>query len=66
MRTGFFIASRQARGQPRPRRGEKEGIQMRITQTTSMKQVDRMAFLFAVAQVALALGLFWAFKAHLV
>jgi len=39
---------------------------MRITPTQSMKRVDRMAFLFAMAQVALALGLFWAFKAHLV
>jgi hypothetical protein len=46
---------------------KKEGIQMRITQTTpSMKLAERMAFLFALAQVALALGLFWAFKAHLV
>jgi hypothetical protein len=40
---------------------------MRITQhTQSMKQADRMAFLFAMAQVALAVGLFWAFKAHIV
>jgi hypothetical protein len=40
---------------------------MRITQSTqSMKQAERMAFLFALAQAALALGLFWAFKAHVV
>ncbi len=45
---------------------EKEGIHMRITPTPSMKQAERMAFLFAMAQIALALGLFWAFKAHLV
>ena len=44
----------------------KEGIPMRITPVQSMKQAERMAFLFAMAQVALALGLFWAFKAHLV
>jgi hypothetical protein len=31
-----------------------------------MKQADRMAFLIALAQGALALGLFWAIKAHLV
>jgi hypothetical protein len=45
---------------------EKEGIHMRITQTHSMKQAERMAFLFALAQVALALGIYWAFRAHLV
>ena len=40
---------------------------MRITQPTrSMKQAEIMAFLFAFAQVALALGLFWAYKSHLV
>jgi hypothetical protein len=40
---------------------------MRITQPTqSMKQAERMALLFALAQVALALGIFWAFRAHLV
>jgi hypothetical protein len=40
---------------------------MVITQTKSMKQVERMAsFLFVMVQVALVLGLFWAFKAHLV
>jgi len=39
---------------------------MRITQSQSMKQADRMAFLIALAQGALALGLFWAIKAHLV
>jgi hypothetical protein len=44
----------------------KEGIPMRITPVQSMKQAERMAFLFALAQVALALGLFWAFKAHIV
>ena len=44
----------------------KEGIHMRITPTNSMKQAERMAFLFALSQVALALGLFWALKAHLV
>ncbi len=39
---------------------------MKITPTQSMKQAERLAFLFALSQVALALGLFWAFKAHLV
>jgi len=40
---------------------------MRISQPTrSMKQAENMAFLFALSQVALALGIFWAFKAHLV
>ncbi len=39
---------------------------MKITQTQAMKQAERMALLFALSQVALALGLFWAFKAHLV
>ena len=40
---------------------------MRITQTTaSMKQAERMAFLFAMAQIALALGIFLAFRTHLV
>ncbi len=58
-RSDFFIAPKAQKG--------KEGIHMRITQTTqSMKQAERMAFLFALSQVALALGLFWAFKAHLV
>jgi hypothetical protein len=46
---------------------EKEGIHMRITQPTqSMKQAERMAYVLAVAQVALVFGLFWALKAHLV
>jgi len=40
---------------------------MKFTQTLSMKRVERMtAFCFAVAQVVFALGLFWAFRAHLV
>lgn len=39
---------------------------MRITQTSSMKQADRMAFYFALSQFALAMGLFWAFKVHIV
>jgi hypothetical protein len=39
---------------------------MRITSTSSMKQAERMAFLFALAQAALALGIFWAFRAHIV
>ncbi len=39
---------------------------MRITQTHSMRQAERMAFFFAMAQVALVLGLYWALKAHLV
>jgi hypothetical protein len=39
---------------------------MKITSTPSMKQAERMAFLFALAQVALALGIFWAFRAHIV
>jgi hypothetical protein len=56
---GFFIVQNDFKK-------EKEGIHMRITPTQSMKQAERMAFLFAMAQVALALGLFWAFKAHLV
>jgi len=40
---------------------------MRITHTPLMQQTERMtAFLFAVAQVALVLGIFLAFRAHLV
>jgi hypothetical protein len=40
---------------------------MRITPSTpSMKLAERMVVLFAIAQVALALGIFWAFRAHLV
>jgi len=39
---------------------------MRITPTHSMKQAERMAFFFALAQVALAAGLFWALKGHIV
>ncbi len=39
---------------------------MRIAPTQSMKQAERMTFLFAMAQMLLALGLFWAFKAHIV
>ncbi len=31
-----------------------------------LKQAERMAFLFAMSQGILALGLFWALKAHLV
>jgi len=46
---------------------EKEGIHMRITPTQSMQRAERMAsFLFVMVQVALVLGLFWVFKAHLV
>ena len=46
----------------------KGGIQMRITQTTApiMKNAEMMALLCAFAQLALAAGLFWAFKAHIV
>ena len=41
---------------------------MRITQTVqSMERTERMvSFLFALAQVALVLGLFWALRAHIV
>jgi hypothetical protein len=39
---------------------------MRLTQTVSRKQANRMAFLFALAQGALVVGLFLAFRAHLV
>ncbi len=45
---------------------EKEGS-MQLTHTQSMQKVERMAsFLFGLAQVALVLSLFWAFKAHTV
>jgi hypothetical protein len=40
---------------------------MKITQSTpSMKQAEQITFLFALAQVALALGIFLAFRAHIV
>jgi len=41
---------------------------MRITQTTSpmIKNAEIMALLCAFAQVALAVGLFWALKGHIV
>ena len=41
---------------------------MRMAQSTqSMQQTQRMVFfLFTMAQVALVLGLFWAFKEHIV
>jgi len=46
---------------------EREGIQMKITPTQSIHQVERMAaFLFTMVQVALVLGLFWALRAHIV
>ena len=46
---------------------KKEGIHMRITPTQSMARAERMAsFLFVMAQIAVVLGLFWAFRAHLV
>ena len=46
----------------------KEGIHMRITQSATpiMKNAGVMALLCAFAQLALAAGLFWAFKAHIV
>ena len=39
---------------------------MKITPTPSMKQADRMAFYFALSQMALAFGLFMAFRGHIV
>ena len=40
---------------------------MRITQSTPMmKNAGIMALLCAFAQLALAMGLFWAFKGHIV
>ena len=40
---------------------------MKFTQTTqTLKTAERMAFLFALAQAALAVGLFLAFRAHIV
>jgi hypothetical protein len=40
---------------------------MKLTQSTqSMKNAEVLSLLFAFAQVALALGLFWAFRAHIV
>jgi hypothetical protein len=57
MRSDFFYCAKGAR---------KAGIHMRMSPTQSMKQAERMAFLFALAQAALALGLFWAFRAHIV
>jgi len=40
---------------------------MRITHTPSMDRVGRMAsFLFALVQMALAVGLFWALRVHIV
>jgi hypothetical protein len=46
---------------------EKEGNNMQITPTQSVKQAERMvSFLFTVAQVALVLSLFWVLRTHLV
>ena len=47
---------------------EKEGSYMRITQSTTpiMKHAEVMALLCAFAQLALAMGLFWALKEHIV
>jgi len=46
---------------------KKEGIQMRITQTSPiMKNAGVMALLCACAQLALAVGLFWALREHIV
>ena len=41
---------------------------MRITQSTTpiMKHAEVMALLCAFAQLALAMGLFWALKEHIV
>ena len=40
---------------------------MQITHTQAIERTERIAsFLFAMVQVAVVLGLFWAFKAHLV
>ena len=40
---------------------------MRITQSSPMmKSAEMMALLCAFAQLALALGLFWALKGHIV
>ena len=40
---------------------------MIITPTQSIQRAERMvSFLFAMVQVALVLGLFWAFRAHIV
>ena len=45
---------------------EREG-HMRITHTSRiMKNAEMMALLCAFAQVALAVGLFWALKGHIV
>ena len=40
---------------------------MRISQSMQpVKNAEVMALLFAFAQVALAFGLFWAFRSHIV
>jgi hypothetical protein len=45
----------------------KEGIHMRIAQSSPMmKNAGIMALLCAFAQLALAAGLFWALRTHLV
>jgi hypothetical protein len=50
-----------------PKTREKEGIHMRITQTPSMKQAQRLtAFLFTMVQVVLVLSLYWVLKTHIV
>ncbi len=59
MRIGFFIASKKI--------AKKEGIHMRITQShTNHEKRGNDGILCAFAQLALAVGLFWALKAHLV
>jgi len=47
---------------------KKEGIQVRITQSNTpiMKNAGIMALLCAFAQLALAVGLFWTLKQHIV
>ena len=65
MRSDFFIASLVSEAGAKS--AEREGSQMRITHTSRiMKNAEIMALLCAFAQVALAVGLFWALKGHIV
>jgi hypothetical protein len=52
---------------PKKNNKDKEGIQMRTTQSSTMiKNAGIMALLCAFAQLALAMGLFWAVREHIV
>jgi len=67
MRTGFFIARNGECPLEGPPNQEKEGRTMKLTQPSPMiRNAGIMALLCACAQMALALGLFWALRANTV